>query len=49
MLDKIKTPLKLKNPDLLREQSYVNGEWVSAADATRGGRVEIHDSVAVTA
>jgi succinate-semialdehyde dehydrogenase/glutarate-semialdehyde dehydrogenase len=32
MLDKIKTPLKLKNPDLLREQSYVNGEWLSAAD-----------------
>ncbi len=33
MLDKIKTALKLKNRDLLREQSYINGEWVSAADA----------------
>ena len=32
MLDKIKTPLKLKNPDLLREQSYINGAWASAAD-----------------
>ena len=32
MLDKIKVTPKLKNPDLLREQSYVNGEWVSAAD-----------------
>ena len=32
MLDKIKAALKLKNPDLLREQSYVNGEWVCAAD-----------------
>jgi len=32
MLDKIKTTLKLRNPDLLREQAYINGEWVSAAD-----------------
>jgi succinate-semialdehyde dehydrogenase/glutarate-semialdehyde dehydrogenase len=31
MLDKIKTSLKLKNPDLLREQAYINGEWVSGA------------------
>jgi len=32
MLDTLKTQLKLKNPGLLREQSYINGEWVSAAD-----------------
>lgn len=32
MLDKIKTPLKLKNTDLLREQSYIDGAWASAAD-----------------
>jgi succinate-semialdehyde dehydrogenase/glutarate-semialdehyde dehydrogenase len=32
MLDTIKTRLELKNPALLREQSYVNGEWVSAED-----------------
>ncbi|HMB59899.1 MAG TPA: aldehyde dehydrogenase family protein, partial [Xanthomonadales bacterium] len=31
MLDKIKTALKLKNPDLLREQSYIDGQWVSGA------------------
>jgi len=31
MLDKIKTPLPLKNAELLREQAYINGEWVSAA------------------
>ena len=34
MLDTIKTRLDLKNPALLREQSYINGEWVSAADDT---------------
>ena len=32
MLDTIKTRLELKNPALLREQSYINGEWVSAED-----------------
>jgi len=32
MLDTIKTSLELKNPALLREQSYINGEWVSAED-----------------
>jgi len=32
MLDTLKTKLDLKNPALLREQSYINGEWVSAAD-----------------
>jgi len=32
MLDKIKTPLKLSNPDLLRETAYINGKWVSADD-----------------
>ena len=32
MLDTLKTTLDLKNPSLLREQSYINGEWVSAAD-----------------
>jgi len=30
MLDKLKTTLKLKNPSLFREQSYINGQWVSA-------------------
>ena len=32
MLDTLKTKLDLKNPALLREQSYINGEWVSALD-----------------
>ena len=32
MLDRIKSTLKLRNPDLLREQAYINGEWVSADD-----------------
>jgi succinate-semialdehyde dehydrogenase/glutarate-semialdehyde dehydrogenase len=32
MLDTLKTTLKLNNPALLREQAYINGEWVSAAD-----------------
>ena len=32
MLDTIKTRLELKNPALLREQSYINGQWVSAED-----------------
>jgi succinate-semialdehyde dehydrogenase / glutarate-semialdehyde dehydrogenase len=31
MLDTLKTKLELNNPALLREQSYINGEWVSAA------------------
>jgi succinate-semialdehyde dehydrogenase/glutarate-semialdehyde dehydrogenase len=30
MLDKIKTSLELKNPDLLRNRAYINGEWVGA-------------------
>jgi len=30
MLDTLKTTLKLKNPSLLREQSYINGAWVAA-------------------
>jgi succinate-semialdehyde dehydrogenase/glutarate-semialdehyde dehydrogenase len=34
MLDTVKTKLDLNNPELLREQSYINGEWVSAADET---------------
>ncbi len=33
MLDILKTKLDLNNPALLREQSYINGEWVSAPDA----------------
>ena len=32
MLDKLKTRLELNNPALFREQSYVNGEWISAED-----------------
>ena len=32
MLDKLKTQLKLKNPGLLREQSYINGQWLDADD-----------------
>ena len=32
MLDKLKTKLELNNPALFREQSYVNGEWVSAVN-----------------
>jgi succinate-semialdehyde dehydrogenase/glutarate-semialdehyde dehydrogenase len=38
MLDTVKTQLNLKNPALLREQAYVNGQWVSAAD---GGTFEV--------
>jgi succinate-semialdehyde dehydrogenase/glutarate-semialdehyde dehydrogenase len=34
MLDKIKTTLNLNNPELLCEQAYINGEWVSAADGS---------------
>ena len=30
MLDKLKTTLKLNNPSLFREQSYIKGQWVSA-------------------
>ena len=30
MLDTLKTQLKLNNPALLREQSYIDGDWVSA-------------------
>ncbi|MDZ4728416.1 MAG: NAD-dependent succinate-semialdehyde dehydrogenase [Xanthomonadales bacterium] len=32
MLDKVKTQLQLKNPGLLREQSYINGQWINADD-----------------
>jgi succinate-semialdehyde dehydrogenase/glutarate-semialdehyde dehydrogenase len=32
MLDKAKTKLELNNPALFREQSYINGEWVAAAN-----------------
>ena len=32
MLDKLKMQLKLNNPALFREQSYINGEWVSGAN-----------------
>jgi succinate-semialdehyde dehydrogenase/glutarate-semialdehyde dehydrogenase len=32
MHDMLKTKLDLNKPSLLREQSYINGEWVSAAD-----------------
>ncbi len=32
MLDKLKIRLELKNPALFREQSYVNGEWISAVN-----------------
>jgi len=38
MLDKIKSTLKLKNPNLLRELAYVNGEWISADG---GGTFEV--------
>ena len=30
MLDKLKTKLELNNPALFREQSYLNGKWMSA-------------------
>jgi succinate-semialdehyde dehydrogenase/glutarate-semialdehyde dehydrogenase len=32
MLDTLKTTLNLKNPSLLREQAYIDGAWVAAAD-----------------
>lgn len=32
MLDTLKTTLELNNPALLREQAYINGEWISAPD-----------------
>ena len=32
MLDTLKTTLELSNPALLREQAYINGEWISAPD-----------------
>ncbi len=32
MLDQTKTQLNLKNPDLLREQAYIDGAWVDADD-----------------
>ncbi|MCW8873442.1 MAG: NAD-dependent succinate-semialdehyde dehydrogenase [Xanthomonadales bacterium] len=34
MLDTLKTTLKLKNPALLREQAYIDGAWVAAADGS---------------
>jgi len=30
MLDQSRTQLELKNPDLLREQAFIDGEWVDA-------------------
>ena len=36
MLDTLKTTLKLKNPSLLREQAYLDGAWVGAADGGVG-------------
>jgi succinate-semialdehyde dehydrogenase/glutarate-semialdehyde dehydrogenase len=38
MLDKIKTALKLADTNLLREQAYLNGAWVSADD---GGTFDV--------
>ncbi len=32
MLDKTQSGLNLNNPDLLRQQAYINGEWVDADD-----------------
>ncbi|HKJ16598.1 MAG TPA: NAD-dependent succinate-semialdehyde dehydrogenase [Xanthomonadales bacterium] len=32
MLDQTKTQLKLDNPDLLREQAYIDGKWIDADD-----------------
>jgi succinate-semialdehyde dehydrogenase/glutarate-semialdehyde dehydrogenase len=32
MLDTLKTRLELKDPALLREQSYIDGQWLSAKD-----------------
>jgi succinate-semialdehyde dehydrogenase/glutarate-semialdehyde dehydrogenase len=32
MLDTLKTKLELNNPSLLREQSYIDGNWISAED-----------------
>jgi succinate-semialdehyde dehydrogenase / glutarate-semialdehyde dehydrogenase len=32
MLDTLKTTLNLKKPELLREQAYIDGAWVNAAD-----------------
>ncbi len=32
MLDQTRTPLELNNPDLLREQAYIDGRWVDADD-----------------
>jgi succinate-semialdehyde dehydrogenase/glutarate-semialdehyde dehydrogenase len=37
MLDTLKTQLELKNPRLLREQSYIDGNWVSASDGESFG------------
>jgi hypothetical protein len=34
MLDTLKTTLKLNNSNLLREQAYIDGAWVSAADGS---------------
>ena len=34
MLDTLKTQLNLSNPALLREASFINGEWVTAADGS---------------
>jgi succinate-semialdehyde dehydrogenase/glutarate-semialdehyde dehydrogenase len=32
MLDKTRDSLKLSNPDLLRQQAYIDGQWVDADD-----------------
>ena len=31
-MDRAVFPIKLNNPDLLRSQSYLNGQWVDAKD-----------------
>lgn len=38
MLDQTKTRLELNNPELLREQAYIDGRWVDADD---GGTFEV--------
>ena len=36
--DAVSTNIKLNDPELLRAQCYVDGEWV---DATGGGTIEV--------
>ncbi|MDX1556310.1 MAG: NAD-dependent succinate-semialdehyde dehydrogenase, partial [Xanthomonadales bacterium] len=38
MLDQTKTQLNLENPDLLRSQAYIDGQWVDADD---GGTFDV--------